>query len=1010
MSDKKYWQSLEGLQNTPDFQEQVANEFQEELPVVDYMQDATKVESAGRRDFLKMMGFGISAAAVATSCKIPVKKAIPYAFNDGELYDIVPGIANYYATTFFNGATVENVLTKNREGRPIKIEANPNSPTSGTSAQAQASIIDLYDVTRVRAPKKGGDDITWEQADKEITEKLTAIAEAGGKIIVLSNSLASPITEQLIGDFKEKYPTAVHVMYDAASQSAIRKANQMSMGEAMIPSYNFDKAKTIVGFNCDFLGTWLMPVQNAAQYTKNRVPTKGHPTMSKHYQFQTNMTITGASADETFPIKPSEEKAALAALYNKVAGGGVSTNYSNTEAIDKVARDLRKGGGLVVSGTNDVEIQLLVNGINAAIGAYGNTINTLQPLNIKQGDDEALKALATGGKADAVILMGANPVYNTPYTTEFKEMIEGADLSVALSLRVDESASLAQYICPTTHYLESWNLLEPKAGLQSFVQPVIRPIFDARSAQDSLLAWTGSNQSFYDYIKANAGFGSSWNSAVERGFVEQDSVVGNSGPSPSASIAGISGASNASGLEVLFYESIAIGDGELANNPFLQELPDPITKVTWTNVVQIPYDMAEAEGINEWYNYKKAPTADVTVNGKTITLPVVVSFGQASNTVAIALGYGRTKAGRAADGSGQDAFPMVSEKDGIVSYAADSATISFNKAANFKLPMTQVYGTLQEDVSLPGRDPQYRSYIVKEATLDAYAKNEHAGNEDREKVLHHLQTLYGYHDYETHHWGMAIDLNACNGCGSCVISCNVENNIPVIGPHEVWMGREMHWMRIDRYYSGDKNNPNVAFQPMLCQHCDNAPCENVCPVNATNHSSEGINQMAYNRCIGTRYCANNCPYKVRRFNWLDYQGADYFGKWNDNRNGFGPDGETDYMFEDLTRLVLNPDVTVRSRGVIEKCSFCVQKVQEGKLIAKKEGRSLKDGEVKTACQTACPANAIVFGDINDENSEVHKYFFNNGRNYHVLEEQHFLPSIGYQTKIRNKEEVSKNFS
>ena len=1006
MENNHYWQSLEDLYQTEEYKDKASKEFEEELPILDYLDDASKQTNTGRRDFLKMMGFSLSAAALATSCKIPVRKAIPYAFNDGELTHIVPGIAKYYASTFLDGANLTNVLVKTREGRPIKIEANPNGMSGGgTSARAQASVLNLYDHTRLQAPKKGADVITWQAFDSEVKSKLRSISDRGGLIVIVSNSDASVANKAAISALSEAYSGVERVIYDPVSSSATRKANAISLGSPIIPTYRFDKADVIVGSNCDFLGSWINPVEHAKQYIKNRVPSKKNPRMSRHYQIQSIQTMTGANADYKIPVAPSQEKATLVALYNALAGrsgasklGGGSTD--NGKMISRVAADLAKAGskGLVVSGTNDVEIQLVVNAINGLLGAYGTTINTSKTYNLQAGDDTALERLAKSGNVDAVILLNANPVYNSVFSAEMEALIKNAELSVSFSDRVDESAKHAQYVGPTSNYLESWDVLEPVSGEFCIVQPTIRNLFDTRTASEAIANLAGITKSNYDFVRSMATpILGSWSSAVKKGHV---SLGGGSQLSvdSASTLAGVTGSGNNSGgIELYLYESVAIGNGNMVNNPLLQEVPDPISKVTWENYLTIPYQMAEAEGIKLWANYKKVPTADVTVNGTTVTVPVVVGFGLAPNTVSLALGYGRTDAGRAANGSGVNAYPFVSYDNGQVNYSASNVSITFNKVANYKLGIQQMYGTLMEDNALPMKEPQYRSGIVKETTLAAYKQDEHAGNEDREKILHHLQTLYGYHEYNGHHWGMGVDMNACIGCGACVVSCNVENNIPVVGKNEVYLSRSMHWMRIDRYFGGSKANPDVSFQPMMCQHCDNAPCENVCPVNATNHSSEGINQMAYNRCIGTRYCANNCPYKVRRFNWYDYQSNDLFGKANDLK-------DTTYMHTDIARMVLNPDVTVRTRGVIEKCSFCTQKIQESKLVAKSEGRKLGNNEVKTACQTACPTDAITFGDLNNKDSEVHDLFFNDGRNYHMLEEQHFLPSVGYQTKIRNKEE------
>ncbi len=1032
MSKKQYWQSLQELDPTPEYLENTSREFEDELPVVDFAEDMTKVQSTGRRDFLKVLGFSVSAAAVATSCKIPVKKAIPYVYNGtDQITNLVPGIAEYFASTYMDGSGVTNILVKTREGRPIKIEGNTEGViTKGaTNAKAQASVLGLYDHTRLKFPiatANPGNALEWAALDRKIMSGLSQVEAAGKKIAIVSNTLASPMYADAIAKFKEKYPSTEHVVYDPVSYSAMRKANEVTLGSAVIPSYRFDNADVIVGVNCDFLGTWLSPVEFAEQYGKNRVPGKGNGyDMSRHYQFQSNTTITGASADYSMAIKPSQEKQVLANLYNAIAGGGLSANKlsEGQDLIEKAASDLRssQGKALVVSGTNDIDCQKIVNAINIALGSYGPTIDIASLNNMKAGDDELFADFVEemkGGAFGGIIMLEANPVYNSRFKADFETALKAAAVSISLSERIDESGQNATYVLPGHHYLESWNILEPKTGQFCFVQPTIQPLFEqTRPYVESFLNWSGNKARAYDYVheyaKANiVGGEQGWVNALKSGSATKE-VGAALSLSLDGTLSSVDAQSkSASGLEVVLYESIGIGDGTHAGNPYLQEFPDPMMRLTWDNALAIPYEMAEAEGIALWTNNnnKTVPTADLTVNGQTITLPVVVQFGMPSDTVAVAVGYGRSHAGRAAEGIGVDVYPLLGANGKFTNYNLDGASISFNKRVKYRLSLIQVFGTLQEEYALPGKTPKWRGAIVKETNLASYRKDKEAGNKDRAKVLHHLQSPYPEPDFPGHHWGMGVDLNSCIGCGSCVVACSVENNVPVVGKTEVYRGHDMQWIRIDRYYSGDRNNPDVSFQPMMCQHCDHAPCENVCPVNATNHSSEGLNQMAYNRCIGTRYCANNCPYKVRRFNWLDYQAADYFGKFNDNRKGWGAEGQTDYMFDDLTRMVLNPDVTVRSRGVIEKCSFCVQRIQEGKLTAKKEGRPLKDGDIKVACQTACPTHAITFGDLSDKNSVVHKQYYdehgheNLDRNYHVLEEQHFLPSVGYQVKVRNIDE------
>ncbi|MCO5232609.1 MAG: TAT-variant-translocated molybdopterin oxidoreductase [Chitinophagales bacterium] len=1017
MSNNKYWQSLEQFEETPEFKEQANKEFIEELPVFDYVDDATKVESTGRRDFLKMMGISFSAAAIVSSCKIPVNKAVPYVFNldqSSRIPELMPGVADYFASSYAEGGDFMSVLVKTRENRPIKIEGNTAAPLSkgGTTGRAQASVLGLYDITRLTQPKKKGDSITWEQADTEIANKLASIATSGGKIVVLTNTNYSLATKKALEVFKAKYPTTEVVTYDPISLYAIRKANQTTLGSAIIPTYLFDKAQVIAGFNCDFLGAWVNTTENARRYITNRVPSKENPNMSRHYQFQSNVTITGSKADYKYAIKPSQEKAVLIALYNKLAGTTLaSVNIGELQAgVDKLAAELlaNKGASIVVSGTNNVDIQLLTNAINGLLGNYGSTIDTTAALNLKQGNDEALKALSDDTSVKAILLVGANPVYDSAFSEKFKNIISKAELSVSFADRVDESAELVQYITPDSHYLESWDVLEPKKGFIAFVQPTINPLFDTRQAAVSLIEFAGDTTTAHDLAQSvglpfTTNFptllgNTAWESALQAGFVASLNEVATGAANVSATIAAINTTLPTSkGLELVVFESIPLGDGKYSNNPYLLEMPDPITRVSWDNYIALPYTFAINNGIQAMSQASTVKTAKVTVNGKEIILPVVISYGQAQDTIAIALGFGRSEGvGQAAFGAGENAYPLIKFDNGTISYAVDGVTYETLNETR-KIGLSQRYHTLQEDSNLPGRPRRYRSNIVKEANLTDYRKSDSAGNEDRASIKEHLTTLYKSYDSLGHHWSMAVDLNACIGCGACVISCNVENNIPVIGRKEMSNTRSMHWMRIDRYYSGDPDNPDVAFQPLMCQHCDNAPCENVCPVNATSHSSEGLNQMAYNRCIGTKYCANNCPFKVRKFNWYDYQGGDAFGAWNDHT-------DATYMLNDLTRMVLNPDVTVRSRGVMEKCTFCVQRIQSAKLTAKSDGRKLKDGEIQTACQTACPTGAITFGDRNDKNSEIHHIFYDSGRNYHLYEEQHFLPNVGYQVKIRNTDE------
>lgn len=1013
MAENKYWKSLEEKYNDPEFIKQSGKEFKDELPVLLGEKGIDKV-STGRRDFLKFLGFSVTAATVAAGCEMPVRKSIPYVVKPDE---IVPGVPNYYASTYFDGADFVNVLVKTREGRPIKIEGNDLSPVTlgGTSAGAQASVLSLYDNTRPKGPIANGNKATWEAADKDITAKLEAIAAKGGAIRIVSSTIVSPSLNNAIKEFAVKYPTAKHVTYDAVSYSGILEANEKSFGKRGIPSYHFDKADVVVSVGADFLRSWVSPVEFSALYAKKRKVTKSNPNnLSRHIQFEGVFSQAGSNADKRVVVKPSQEDAVVLALYNAVAslaGAGTFANPSLDaevlSAVKEAAAELFKASGksIVVSGSNDTNTQTLVNAINTLLQNYGATIDLNKHYNTRKGNDAEFAGFVNelkAGNVGAVIFLNANPVYNSAFGAELKDALKKAELTVSLSDQLDETSIAVNYLLPDHHYLESWGDAEPKAGVFSITQPTIDPLFDTRSALESLLAFTGVKTSAYDYIKAYwqnniftqqskfASFNVLWDRSVHDGIAETNATAA------AVTFAGdIATAANAvaakkggAGEEVVVYEKSGIREGKGAGNPLLQELPDPISKIAWDNYVALSPKYAKEKGL------ASGDLVTVTAGKYSVTLPVHIQPGTAYGVFAIALGYGREVAGKAGSNIGKNAYPFISFNGNSFEKYATGASLA-KAGGNYPLALTQTYHSIFDGLN--------ERRVVKETTLEEYKKNPFAGNEDRAHVQEHLQTLYGYHDRPGHHWNLAIDLNSCIGCGACVVACNVENNIPIVGKQEVINAREMHWLRIDRYYAGDEENPSVIYQPMMCQHCDNAPCENVCPVAATNHSSEGLNQMTYNRCIGTRYCANNCPYKVRRFNWFDYWGADSFNVENIGvDNNHDPHG----MTEDLTRMVLNPDVTVRSRGVIEKCSFCVQKIQGGKLAAKKEGRKLKDGDIKTACQAACATGAIVFGDVNDETSAVRKRL-DDERTFAVLEEIHTLPNVTYLTKVRNKPAEAK---
>ena len=1034
MSQKKYWQSFGEVNDNENFQKQQQDEFREELPFEGFDDKGLLDAKAPRRDFLKYLGFSTAAATLAASCEIPVKKAIPYA-NRPE--NINPGVAQYYATTYVQDGDVVPVLAKVRDGRPIKIEGNDLSSFTGggTSARVQASVLDLYDTHRLRFPQHKAADgsfeevPTFEQFDKLVAD---AIKAAGGSVVLLTSSVVSPSTKAIIAS----YPGLKHVQYDAVSYAGILLANEASGFGRRIPSYDFAAAKTIVSLGADFLGSWLSPVEFAKGYAVGRKINDAKPEMSKHYQFEGYLSLTGASADERFTHRPSETGAVALALLAAV-GGSVSAPAIADEklkkGIEKAAADLKKGAGLVVCGSNDKNVQVIVNAINNAIGAYGTTIDWSAPANYRQGVDADFAQLVSdmqAGSVGTLLVYGANPAYTSANAEAFKKALGNVKVKVSFSERMDETTELCDYILPSNHYLESWGDAEPKAGIVSFIQPTIYPLFKTRAYQTSLLKWSGNNKDYETYFKeywtGKLGSESAFNTLLQAGV--QESAVSKSAGSynsgaVSAAATTISSAAKVSGVEVVLYQKASIGTGTGATNPWLQELPDAISKATWGNYAMVSMTMAkELLGLdlingtekesNNYEYYPSKPVIKITVGKNEVELPVLVVPGMQANTIAVAVGYGRgEKLGRTASGVGQNVYPLSSFDGTTVSYYAAATVASANRSE--KIAQTQIHNSYEE-----------RFEVVREttlATLIKYPKVIPDYRNELEEVLgkskdgktHDFRkegTLYPMHDQPGIKWGMNIDMNACYGCGACVVACHAENNVPVVGKSEVLRYHDMHWLRIDRYFVSDEKNPDdlkgVVFQPMMCQHCDNAPCENVCPVAATNHSAEGINQMTYNRCIGTRYCANNCPYKVRRFNWADYTGADSFKNNQDQQLVGVLDPVVHQMNDDLTRMVLNPDVTVRSRGVIEKCSFCFQRLQAAKLEAKKQNRPLQDGEAKTACQSACAAGAIVFGNVHDEKSAISEVRKSNpSRSYYILEQLHVLPNVSYLAKVRNTDEV-----
>lgn len=1016
-SNKKYWKSVEELNDNSSIVETLKNnEFAEPIPVNEFLGDkeSLSASSTSRRDFLKYVGFSTAAASLA-ACEGPVIKSIPYVVQPEE---IIPGVADYYATTMADGFDFANILIKTREGRPIKVENNTVEGTKiAANARVHASVLSLYDSGRLQQPKIAKKSASWSDVDTKVKASLAEAKAAGQQVVLLTGTMASPSTDKIISEFIAKNPNAKHVVYDAVSETNALDAFQMAYGERALADYDFSKSEVIVAVGADFLGDWQGGGFDSG-YAKGRVPRAGK--MSKHIQIEANMSMSGANADKRIPLTVSDQKQALVKIYNAITGSSVGTQkVAREEEVMKAAQQLKSAGskGVLVSGLDDINAQLLVFAINNAL--QSEAFNPAGARLTRKGDAKAVAQLVTDMKAGSVhtlIMSGVNPVYTLAASKDFAEGLKKVKTSVTFAMKEDETAILSAVALPAQHYLESWGDVTISKGNYSIMQPTIRPLFNSRQFQDALLVWSDNSTSYYDYLKAfgtTMVSGISWNKLVHDG-VYSSPVSGSA--SGSADFAGaaskLAQAKKGADFELVLYTKTGMGDGQQANNPWLQEFPDPITRVSWDNYVTV--SKADAAKFDlENYN-----VANGGLNGSYVTIevggvklekvPVIIQPGQAVGTIGLALGYGRKESFKEEMQVGVNAYALYANAN-----ANQTAKIS-KEGGEHEFACVQLQKTLMG-----------RGDIIKETSLDIFKKEDASVwnvapmvSLDHNPVKANTVDLWESFDRTVgHHFKLSIDLNSCTGCGACVIACHAENNVPVVGKSEVRRSRDMHWLRIDRYYSsedtfeqdnekkegfeglfGEKgslggfgqmedpsDNPQVAFQPVMCQHCNHAPCETVCPVAATSHGRQGQNHMAYNRCVGTRYCANNCPYKVRRFNWFLY-----------NKNE-----EFDFhMNDDLGRMVLNPDVVVRSRGVMEKCSMCIQMTQATILQAKREGRATTGNEFETACSAACTSGSMIFGDVNDKSSEIAK-LEEDPRMYHLLEHVGTKPNVFYHVKVRN---------
>jgi molybdopterin-containing oxidoreductase family iron-sulfur binding subunit len=1017
---KRYWKSLPERDADPHFLEAAEVEFPE---------GAAAGRGVSRRDFLRAAGFVVAGTGLAGCQRTPVQQALPLLVQpEGG----VPGRADYYASTCAACSAGCGLLAKVRDGRPIKLEGNPEHPLSqgGLCAVGQASLLGLYDSLRLQHPLRDGQQTTWEEVDRDIRARLDEIRRQRGAVRVLSGTLSGPTYRAVLRRFLGQFADARHIVYDSLSSAAILDAHRQSHGARVLPRYFFERAEVIVSFDADFLGTWISPVEYTSGYRAGRTLEGVPPRCSFHVQFESRLSLTGCKADERVPVAPGEMGLLMTHLARRLAArAGVPFADAEVEnlpvaerLLDRLAHRLwqARGRSLVVCGSQNVAEQLLCNLLNHQLDNYGATLDVARPSYQREGDDAALEALLSelrrGGVA-ALFLLDCNPAYGLPGGSEWEELLQRVPLVVSCSERLDETACLVRYVCPVPHFLASWGDAEPTAGVVSLSQPTLRPLGDTRPLLESLAAWSGAPQTAYDLIcatweaevfpryrtalavsgastrgltRGDGSFQAFWDHTLHEGFARvapreirvQKFNVGAVQPVLKAR------QPDEGTFSLILYPKVGMLDGRHAYNPWLQELPDPVSKVTWDNYACLAPAIASRLGLCDGDVVRLEAAGPGSASA--LELPVLVQPGQHDGVIAVALGYGSAASARFAHVGPRwiQAGPTVGP-GGLVGVNAapllgwESGTVRFVRAGVRLTPLdrrqplasTQDHHTITvpHHLAQPGHD---RRPAVQEITVAALnlAREHPPDHEEPEQPNLWPED----HPAAGHRWGMVIDLAACTGCSACVVACQVENNIPVVGKDEVSRHREMHWLRIDRYYSGEDGDVDVAYQPMLCQHCGNAPCETVCPVLATVHSAEGLNQQVYNRCVGTRYCANNCPYKVRRFNWFDYARDDA-----------------------QQNLVLNPAVTVRSRGVMEKCTFCVQRIQEARIEARRQGLPLAGGAIQPACQQSCPAQAIVFGDLNDPQSRVAR-LAHDQRGYQVLAELNVRPSITYLKGVRNR--------
>ncbi|MEX1139026.1 MAG: TAT-variant-translocated molybdopterin oxidoreductase [Bacteroidota bacterium] len=960
----EYWRSLEELAETDEFREFLHREFPREAAVWD--------ESYGRRQFLMLMGASLALGGLNACTKQPAERIVPYVKSPESL---VPGESLSFATAMVQGGYAAGILVTSHMGRPTKIEGNPDHPASlgATDAITQASVLSLYDPDRSQVPTNRGLISTRDKFLQELESALRAQKSVGGAgLRILTETVTSPTLGAQLRELRRQFPKAQWHQYEPVNLDNERQGAMLAFGAFAQSRYHLDKADVVVALDSDFLIHGPGAVRYARDFAQKRKVAGDKKTMNRLYAVECSPSNVGAVADHRLAVN-SREVETLARMIARTVGiavGGPDLPQ-HKQWIELLGQDLlgNRGSSALIAGPyQSANVHALVHAINQHLGNAGKTVTYSDPVEIEPVDQsESLRALTQemhAGAVNTLIILGGNPAYDTPADLEFKQALGKIPLSVHLGLYNDETAAESTWHVPQAHYLETWSDARAYDGTTTILQPLISPLYGGVFSQHELLEEVlgRTGRKSHDIVKEywrdrtrSGDFEKFWEISLNDGVVANTSLPAKSFRVRLPDSVRNGSAQKNSGFEVLFRPDPTIWDGRYSNNGWLQELPKPLTTLTWDNAALVSPSTAESQ------NLENGNVIELRSGDRTIEAPVWVLPGHVNNAVTVHLGYGRTHAGRVGKKRGFNAYAL---RTSASPWSAGSVVLAKTEK-RVRLAATQMHHSME------GRQ------LVRSAPLKEFLANPNFAKE-LGAVPTSEQTLHGQHEYDGYAWGMSIDLTACTGCNACVVACQSENNIPIVGKEQVLAGREMHWIRIDRYYKGSIHDPETVFQPVTCMHCENAPCEVVCPVAATVHDSEGLNVMVYNRCIGTRYCSNNCPYKVRRFNFLQYSEED----------------------EPTIAMQKNPEVTVRSRGVMEKCSYCVQRISSARIEAKKESRSIRDGEVVTACQAACPSQAIVFGDINDQSSRIARLKAE-PHDYSLLAELNTKPRTTYLAKVTN---------